>query len=47
MGLIERKPRLGNQFLFQLACLVGERLKRTNDELQALWAKIDESKVIT
>jgi CRP-like cAMP-binding protein len=47
MGLIDRKPRLGNHFLFQLALLIGERLKHTNDELQALWAKFDESKVIT
>ncbi|MFQ6113740.1 MAG: cyclic nucleotide-binding domain-containing protein [bacterium] len=47
MGLIERKPRLGSQFFFHLACLVGERLKHTNEELQALWAKLDESKVIT
>ncbi|MFQ5865806.1 MAG: cyclic nucleotide-binding domain-containing protein [bacterium] len=46
MGLIERKPRLGNKFLLQLASLVGERLKHTNEELQALWAKFDESKVI-
>lgn len=47
MGLIERKPRLGNHFLLQLALLIGERLKHTNEELQTLWKKIDESKVIT
>lgn len=47
MGLIDRKPRLGNRFLFQLASLIGERLKHTNDELRALWAKLEESKVIT
>lgn len=47
MSLIDRKPRLGNQFLFQLALLIGERLKHTNEELQAVWAKSDESKVIT
>lgn len=47
MELIERKPRLGNKFLFQLANLIGDRLKHTNDELQALWSKLEESKVIT
>lgn len=47
MGLIERKPRLGNKFLFQLALLIGERLKHTNEELQTLWNKLEESKVIT
>lgn len=47
MALIERKPRLGNHVLFQLALLIGERLKHTNEELQSLWSKIDQSKVIT
>lgn len=47
MGLIDRKPRLGNQFLFHLALLIGDRLKHTNEELQALWTKLEESKVIT
>jgi CRP-like cAMP-binding protein len=46
-ALIERKPRLGNTFLFQLALLIGERLKNTNEELQTLWSKFEESKVIT
>ncbi|MFQ5641965.1 MAG: cyclic nucleotide-binding domain-containing protein [bacterium] len=47
MSLIERKPRLGNKFLFQLAMLIGERLKHTNKELQTLWNKLEDSKVIT
>lgn len=47
MDLIDRKPRLGNKFLFQLAMLIGERLKHTNEELQALWEKFEDSKVIT
>lgn len=47
LGLIERKPRLGNRFLLQLACMIGERLKRTNEELQAVWNRLDDSKVIT
>lgn len=47
MELIERKPRLGNKFLFNLALLIGERLKHTNDELQALWDRLEDSKVIT
>ncbi|MFQ5601776.1 MAG: cyclic nucleotide-binding domain-containing protein [bacterium] len=47
MGLIDRKPRLGNKFLFQLARTIGERLKHTNEELQALWAKVENSKMIT
>jgi CRP-like cAMP-binding protein len=47
LELIERKPRLGNKLLFELAHLIGERLKHTNEELQTLWAKMDESKMIT
>lgn len=47
LGLIDRKPRLGNKFLFQLAMLIGERLKHTNEELQTLWSKFEHSKVIT
>ncbi|RMF64630.1 MAG: hypothetical protein D6743_09070 [Calditrichaeota bacterium] len=47
LDLIERKPRLGSKFLFQLAGVIGERLKHTNEELQALWAKLEENKVIT
>ncbi|MFQ5676330.1 MAG: cyclic nucleotide-binding domain-containing protein [bacterium] len=47
LELIERKPRLGNKFLFNLALLIGERLKHTNAELQAIWEKLEESKVIT
>jgi CRP-like cAMP-binding protein len=47
MELIERKPRLGNKLLFNLAELIGERLKHTNSELQALWDRLEDSKVIT
>jgi CRP-like cAMP-binding protein len=47
LDLIDRKPRLGNKFLFHLAMLIGERLKHTNDELQALWARFEDSKVLT
>ncbi len=47
LELIERKPRLGNKLLFELAHLIGERLKHTNEELQSVWSKLDSSKVIT
>lgn len=47
LELIERKPRLGNKLLFNLAMLIGERLKHTNEELQAVWEKLEDSKVIT
>lgn len=47
MSLINRKPRLGNKFLLHLASLIGERLKHTNEELQSLWSKLDESQLIT
>ena len=46
LELIDRKPRLGNQFLFNLSLLIGERLKHTNDELQTLWDKLEDTKVI-
>ncbi len=45
--LIERKPRLGNKLLFELAHLIGERLKHTNKELEEVWAKLDDNKIIT
>jgi len=44
--LLERKPRLGNKFLFQLASIVGERLKNTNSEMQGLRAQLDKSGII-
>jgi CRP-like cAMP-binding protein len=44
--LLERKPRLGNKFLFQLATIIGERLKNTNSEMQALRAQLDKSGII-
>jgi len=48
LELIDRKPRLGNKLLFQLAEMIGERLKHTNEELQTLWSQLDaSSKVIT
>ncbi len=47
LELVNRKPRLGNKLLFELAHLIGERLKYTNEELQAVWARLDDSKVIT
>lgn len=45
-ALLERKPRLGNKFLFQLALIVGERLKGTNAEIQALRAQLDKAEII-
>ena len=47
LELIERKPRLGNKLLFELAHLIGQRLKHTNEELQSVWAKLDKSNLIT
>lgn len=47
LELIDRKPRLGNKLLFNLSLLIGERLKHTNEELQTLWDKLEDSKVIT
>lgn len=44
--LLERKPRLGNKFLFQLASIIGDRLKNTNSEMQALRAQLDKSGII-
>ncbi|MDZ7344865.1 MAG: hypothetical protein ONA90_10180, partial [candidate division KSB1 bacterium] len=44
--LLERKPRLGNKFLFQLALIIGERLKNSNAEIQALRAQLDKAEII-
>ncbi len=47
LELIERKPRLGNKMLFQLALMIGDRLKRTNDDLQSSRDQLEKSKLIT
>jgi len=44
--LIERKPKLGNKILLNLAHIIGERLRRTNEELQALRQKLAESHIV-
>jgi len=45
-GLLDRKPRLGNKFLFQLAMIIGERLKGTNIDLQSLRSRLEKSEII-
>ncbi len=45
-NLIDKKPRLGNKFLFKLAVVIGERLKNTNRELYELKAKLEQSEII-
>jgi CRP-like cAMP-binding protein len=44
--LLERKPRVGNKFLFQLALIIGDRLKNCNSEMQALRAQLEKSEII-
>lgn len=44
--LLERKPRVGNKFLFQLALVVGERLKNSNAEMQELRTQIEQANII-
>ncbi|MDQ7065524.1 MAG: cyclic nucleotide-binding domain-containing protein [candidate division KSB1 bacterium] len=45
-NLLEKKPRLGNKFLYKLALVIGERLKATNRELHLLRAKLEQSEII-
>ena len=45
-SLLDRKPRLGSKFLFQLALIIGERLKYTNSEMQKLRAQIDRADLV-
>jgi len=45
-SLLDRKPRLGNKFLFQLALTIGERLKHTNSEMQKLRAQLDRADLV-
>ena len=45
-NLLGRKPRLGNKFLFQLATLIGEKLKNTNQELYKIKAKLEQSDIL-
>jgi CRP-like cAMP-binding protein len=44
--LIERKPKLGNKILLNLAHIIGERLRRTNEELEQLRRKLTESNIV-
>ena len=44
--LIERKPKLGNKILLNLAHIIGERLRHTNQELQELRQKLTESNIV-
>ncbi|HFE52369.1 MAG TPA: cyclic nucleotide-binding domain-containing protein [Bacteroidetes bacterium] len=44
--LIERKPKLGTKILLNLAHIIGERLRRTNAELQQLREKLVESNIV-
>ncbi len=45
-NLLEKKPRLGNKFLYKLAVVIGERLKSTNRELHLLRSKLEQSEII-
>ncbi|RMD97882.1 MAG: cyclic nucleotide-binding domain-containing protein [Calditrichaeota bacterium] len=45
-SLLDRKPRLGNKFLFKLATVIGDRLKHTNKELHTLRSKLEQSEII-
>lgn len=45
-SLLDRKPRLGNKFLFQLALIIGERLKHTNSEMQKLRTQLDRADLV-
>ncbi len=45
-SLLDRKPRLGNKFLFQLALIIGDRLKHTNSEMQKLRAQLDRADLV-
>ncbi|MEW6053473.1 MAG: cyclic nucleotide-binding domain-containing protein [Nitrospirota bacterium] len=36
LSLIERNPRLGSKILFRLAWTIGERLKKTNEQVRDL-----------
>ena len=44
LDLIERKPRLGLKIAMQLMAVIGERLRRSNDQVQALQKKLYELK---
>jgi CRP-like cAMP-binding protein len=36
LDLIERNPKLGSKILFKLAWTIGERLKKTNEQVREL-----------
>jgi CRP-like cAMP-binding protein len=44
--LLEKKPRIASKFLFQLALIIGDRLKNANAEMQALRTQLEKSEII-
>ncbi|KAA3662177.1 MAG: hypothetical protein DWQ10_02995, partial [Calditrichaeota bacterium] len=44
--LLERKPRLGNKFLFRLASLLGKRLVKINKENKELRTQLEKSQIL-
>lgn len=45
-SLIEKKSKLGNKILLNLAQMIAERLRLNNTELQELKQKLEKSKII-
>ena len=45
-GLLERKPRLGNEILLKLAQMIAERLRLTNMELQHAKQNLETEEII-
>ncbi|MCA9731813.1 MAG: cyclic nucleotide-binding domain-containing protein [Deferribacteres bacterium] len=46
MKLLERKPRLGNKFLFRLSILLGKRLVKLNKENKELRSQLENSQIL-
>lgn len=44
LDLIERRPRLGLKIVMQLMAVISERLRKSNDQVQALQKKLYELK---
>lgn len=46
VALIEKKPRLGNKFLFRFASLIGKRTVKLNAEIKDLRGKLEAANII-
>lgn len=46
-GLLQRKPRLGVKLALKLASMIGERLRKTNEDLRNLKNQLEKTEMVS